>query len=143
MIGRKTTFVNIMVDSVRKTYLKTIHFSKFKKFQPVLKIAENPIRNVCLKKCNPIDEQLYFVIGIVGCKQFVPRIVTHLLGTCETVYDFNNKSNFEFIRTVQQKTHIFYNGKPLMRKINEKIPPEFGILITKDYLNINICYIYP
>ena len=48
MVNRKITFVNIMVDAVRKTYSKTIHFSKFKNFRPVSKVAGNIIRNVYL-----------------------------------------------------------------------------------------------
>ena len=91
----------MMVDTIRKTYLKTKYFSKFKKFQPVLKIAGNSIQNEYLLKCNLIDKQLYFVIRIGDYNQFVPRIIVHVLKTCETVNDFNIRFIYEFIKTVQ------------------------------------------
>ena len=48
LVNRKTTFINMLVDTVRKMCSKPICFSIFKKLQPVSKIAGNPIRNVYL-----------------------------------------------------------------------------------------------
>ena len=47
----------------------------------------------------------------------------------------------DLLNPCNKKTHIFYYEKPLIRKINEKFAPEFGILITKNYSNIKNCYI--
>ena len=41
-----------------------------------------------------------------------------------------------------KKNYKFYNAKQLTHRINEKNPSEFGILITRNHLNIKICCMY-